>query len=80
MTQVNMLEAKADLPELVRLLETRQEEVIFITRDGMPVVEMKLAKKKPVSKRIGVAKGKLHVPDDFSKWDDEITEMFGDTL
>ena len=49
-------------------------------RPGVPVVEMKLAKRKPVSKRIGVAKGKLHVPDDFDKWDGEIADMFGDTL
>ena len=80
MTQVNMLEAKTDLPELVRLLETHQEEVILIAKDGTPVVEMKLAKRKPISKRIGVAKGKFHVPDDFDKWDGEIVDMFGDTL
>ena len=80
MAQVNMLEAKTDLPKLVRLLETHQEDVILIARDGTPVVEMKLAKKKLTSKRIGVAKGKLHVPNDFDKWDSELAEMFGDAL
>ena len=80
MAQVNMLEATADLSRLVQLLETHQEEVILIAKDGVPVVEMKLAKRKPISKRIGVAKGKLHVPDDFDKWDGEIADMFGDTL
>lgn len=80
MAQVNMLEAKTDLPKLVQLLETHQEDVILIARDGTPVVEMKLVKRKPTTKRIGVAKGKLHVPDDFDKWDREITDMFGDTL
>ena len=30
------------------------------------------AKKKTVNKRIGVAKGKLHVPDNFSEWDKEV--------
>ena len=79
MTQVNMLEAKTDLSRLVQLLETRQEEVILIAKDGVPVVEMKLAK-KPTAKRIGIAKGKLHIPDDFDKWDDEIADMFGDQL
>ena len=76
MTQVNMLEAKTDLSKLVRLLETGQEEMILIARNGTPVVEMKLAQKKPVPKRIGVAKGKLHSPEDFDKWDDEIAEAF----
>ena len=80
MTQVNIVEAKTDLPKLVRLLETRQEEAILIARDGTPVVEMKLVRRKPTSKRIGVAKGKLHVPDDFDKWDSEITAMFGNML
>lgn len=80
MAQVNIVEAKTDLPKLVRLLETYQEDVILIARDGTPVVEMKLAKRKQVSKRIGVAKGKLHVPDDFDKWDGEIVDMFGDAL
>ena len=32
----------------------------------------------PVEKRIGAAKGKLHVPDEFDEWDKEIAEMFGD--
>ena len=80
MAQVNIAEAKTDLPKLVRLLETHQEDVILIARDGTPVVEMKLAKRKPATKRIGVAKGKLHVPDDFDKWDGEIVDMFGDAL
>ena len=80
MAQVNIMEAKTDLSELVRLLETHQEEVILIARDGTPVVEMKLAQRKPASKRIGVAKGKLQMPDDFDKWDSEIAGMFGDKL
>lgn len=76
MTQVNMLEAKTELSKLVRLLETGQEEMILIARNGTPVVEMKLVQKKPASKRIGIAKGKFHIPEDFDKWDDEISDMF----
>lgn len=80
MAQVNILEAKADLSRLVQLLETHQEEVILIAKDGVPIVEMKLAKRRPAPKRIGIAKGKLHVPDDFDKWDCDVADMFGDTL
>ena len=80
MTQVNMLEAKTDLSRLVRLLETRQEEVILIARNGTPIVQMTLAQKKPVSKRIGVAKGKFTVPDEFDEWDKEVEDMFGGTI
>lgn len=80
MTQVNMLEAKTDLSKLVRLLETRQEETILIARNGTPVVEMKLAQKRPASKRIGVAKDRLHIPKDFAQWDSDISDMFEEEL
>lgn len=34
MTQINMLEAKSDLSRLVKLLESKQEEVIYLARNG----------------------------------------------
>ena len=75
MTQVNMLEAKTNLSKLVRLLETRQEDVVVISRNGTPVVEMRLLKQTE-GKRIGIAKGKLVIPDEFDDWDQEIEELF----
>lgn len=80
MTQVNMLEAKTDLSKLVKMLETRQEDIIYLARNGKAVVQMTLIPKKPVSKRIGVAEGKFKVPDEFDTWDKEIEEMFGGNL
>ena len=80
MTQVNMLEAKTELSKLVRLLETRQEEVILIARNGTPVVEMKLARKQPSSRRIGIVKGRLRVPEDFDAWDSDILAAFEEEL
>ena len=77
MTQVNMLEAKTELSRLVKMLETNEEEVIYLARNGTAVVQMTLIPKKPVSKRIGVAEGKFKVPDDFDAWDKEVEEMFG---
>ena len=77
MTQVNMLEAKTDLSKLVKMLETKQEEVIYLARNGTAVVQMTLIPKKPVSRLIGVAEGKFKVPDDFDAWDKEVEEMFG---
>ena len=77
MTSVNMLKAKTDLSKLVKLLETGQEEVIYIARNGVPVVQLTLVPKKDVSKRIGVARGKFRVPDDFDTWDKEVEDMFG---
>ena len=77
MTQVNMLEAKTDLSRLVKMLETNEEEVIYLARNGTAVVQMTLIPKKPASKRIGVAEGKFNVPDEFDAWDKEVEEMFG---
>ena len=77
MTQVNMLEAKSDLSKLVKLLESKQEEVIYLARNGTAIVQMTLIPKKSANRRIGVAEGKFKVPDEFDKWDQEVEDMFG---
>ena len=77
MTQVNMFEAKTDLSKLVRLLETRQEDVIYLARNNKVVAEIKLHQEVPATKRIGAAKGKFKVPDAFDSWDKEVENMFG---
>ena len=65
MMQVNVLEAKTDLSKLIRLIETNREDEILVARNGRPVVKIVAIDKKPVSNRIGVAKGKFTMPDDF---------------
>ena len=80
MTRVNLAEAKTDLLYLVQLLESHQEDVIILSRNGIPVVEMKLTDLHPNGKRIGVAKGKLEIPDEFDRWDQEIESLFGDEI
>ena len=78
--QVNILEAKTNLSSLVKLVEQGKEEDIIIARYGKPVVKMVLYNDAPTSRRIGVAKGKLRSPEDLDKYNDEIAEMFGDTV
>ncbi len=78
--QVNILKAKTDLSKLVRMIETGKEEQIIIARYGKPVVKMTLCNDAPVSKRIGIAKGKLKSPDDLDLYNDEIAEQFGGAL
>ncbi len=78
--QVNILEAKTNLSNLVRLVETGQEERIIIARYGKPVVKIVQYNDVSVSKRIGVAKGRLKSPENLDKYNDEIAKMFGDTL
>ena len=55
--QVNILEAKTNLSNLVRLVETGQEERIIIARYGEPVMKRELNNEVRVSKRIRRDKG-----------------------
>lgn len=80
MCHVNMHEAKTDLSKLIRLLETGQEDVVYIARSGKPVVQMTLIPPKDSHKRIGVAEGKFQIPEQFDTWDEELEEMFGDAI
>ncbi|MBQ9058899.1 MAG: hypothetical protein IJ125_06920 [Atopobiaceae bacterium] len=76
MIQANMLEAKTELSKLVQKLESGQEDVIYIARNNVPVVQMQLIDLAPNPQRIGVAEGKFVVPDSFDTWDDELEELF----
>ena len=77
--QVNILEAKTNLSNIVRLVETGKEEMVVIARYGKPVAKLMAYQDKPVSKRIGIAKGKLKSPEDLDQYNDEILELFGVT-
>ena len=78
--QVNILEAKTNLSNLVKMVETGKEDMIAIARYGKPVVKIVTFNDVPVSKRIGVAKGKLKSPEYLDQYNDEIAAMFGGTL
>lgn len=78
-TSVNMLEAKTNLSKLVKALETHEEDVVYIARDGKPLVMMTLIPMRE-SSRFGIAEGVFRVPDEFKDWDHEIEEMFEDRI
>ena len=79
--QVGVFEAKTDFSRLIRLVESRREESITVARNGRPVAKIVPYDNAPVSKRIGVAKGKFEVPDDFDAGNEEIAAMLmGDEL
>ena len=80
MKQVDVIK-EVDLPELVRMLESHDEDVIYLAKDGVPVAQLTLINSnRPPKRRLGVAKGEFTVPDDFDKWDKEIEEMFDDDI
>lgn len=72
-----MHEAKSRLSALVDAVESGREAEIVIARNGKPAVRIvPLAAKKPI--RLGLAKGKFTVPDDWNKDDAEIASLFDD--
>lgn len=73
--QVNILQAKTDFSKLVRILESKREDTIVVSRYGKPVVKITLYDETPVSKRIGVAKGKFKSPVDLDMDNAEIAKM-----
>ena len=77
MKQVNILEAKTDFSKIIRLIENGTEDEIIIARYGKPVAKITALNEIPVENRIGIAKGKLQIPDDIDEFNDEIAEMFG---
>ena len=74
--QVNILEAKTEFSKLIRLLESKKEDHITVARNGKPVIQMIRIEEVPVSRRIGVAKGKFRVYGDFDKDNREIADSF----
>lgn len=78
--QVNILEAKTNLSNLVRMIETGEEEVIIIARYGKPIVKMTIYQDTPISKRIGVAKDRLKTPVDLDLDNAQIETLFGGEL
>ncbi|MBQ4514508.1 MAG: hypothetical protein II969_16060 [Anaerolineaceae bacterium] len=73
--QVNEMQAKTEFIELIRLLESKREDCIIVARDGRPVVKIVLLDDNPVSRRIGIAKGKFRAPEDFDANNDEAAAM-----
>lgn len=76
MNQVNILEAKNNLSKLIQILEKREADSITIARNGKPVAKLSLFESTPKNTRIGIAKGKLTIPDEIDWCNDEIAQLF----
>ena len=61
--QINVADAKRDFSKIIRLLESK------------PVAKLTWVEETPVTKRIGIAKGKFKAPDDFDATNDEVYAM-----
>ena len=77
MSIVNVHEAKSNLSKLIAAVESGDENEIIIARNGRPaakLVAIDKVRRKPV--RIGLAKGKYRLPDDFDRDNDLIQALF----
>ena len=78
MQSVNMHDAKTRLSALVEAVESGREAEVVIARNGKPAARLvPIASSSDTSKRIGIAKGKFVVPDDWERDDEAIAAMFG---
>ena len=78
MCKVNVLEAKTNFSKLLSMLENKEEDEIIICKNNNPVAKLCLVPQVDVNKRIGIAKGKIFIPDldEFNSVDSEITSSF----
>lgn len=76
MQAVNMLQAKSSLSRLVEAIEQGQEREIVIARNGRPVAKLVPVDAVAAGQRIGVAKGKVVVPDTIDNNNDEVARLF----
>lgn len=81
--QVRMdADLKAQVEELYKKLGTSFSEAVrmfarqSVQENGMPFMLHVPEQKNP--QRIGVAKGKLIVPEDIDKYNEDMAELFGD--
>lgn len=81
MTTISLFDAKTHFSRLVEELVQGKNDLVVVSRHGKPVVQITALPSGLGNKRIGVAKGKLQVPEDLDVCTDEIIELFqsGDT-
>lgn len=75
---VNMLDAKTSLSKLVQEIESGGAKEFIIARNGHPAARLVplAAPREDRSCRIGIAKDRFKVPDDFDKANDAVLRLF----
>ena len=79
MKQVNIHEAKTRLSQLIAEVENGEE--VVIARAGKPVVRViKEVAERPVIREPGAMKGEIWFAPDYDEADQEILEMFEESI
>lgn len=77
MSHINMSEATPNLSLLIDRIESGQDQEIILARNDHPVARLVPFRKEPShGPRLGIAKGKLTIPDDFGLLDTEVVALF----
>ena len=76
MHTVNMLEAKSTFSKLVEAIQSGNEEVVIITRNGRPAAKLVPVEDVIVGHRIGVAKGRFVAPANIDATNEQIADLF----
>ena len=70
-----------DFLSIADKLWSERPDFITVARNGKPVAKISLIDETPVSRRIGIAKGRFTIKGDFDSDNDAIAElMMGGTL
>lgn len=76
MRTISLFDAKTHLSRVVGELVSGAENEVIISRHGKPMVKVTAIRPKDVSRRIGIAKGKFVVPDNFDEANPAIEQLF----
>ena len=74
MTQVNISNAKENLEELIKLLQTKQQDEIILMQDGEPTAKLELIKDV---RPLGIGESELKLPPNFDEIFDSLDEEIG---
>ena len=74
MTQFNMYETKTNFSKIAKMLEDGVEDSIIVSRNGKPILEIKLYETNKREKFFGCGKNLFEIPEDFD--DIDISEDF----
>ena len=72
--QVNIHDAKTNLSKLLEKAEAGEE--VVIARDGKPIAKLIRFEKTKVKRKLGTAKGKVWIADDFDAPMPEFEQLF----
>ncbi len=76
----NISDAKASLSQLIKIVQETNEPII-IGKAGNPVAILSAFKENPSPRKLGGSwEGRVKVMDDFDQFDDEITDLFNNSI